>query len=259
MAIKELTKENAKLLVQIDCTKLALEDFEKRQNKETEKNKESEKYLENLKKEREQIKQSQEEHQDEIKIIKEVLESLEKEHNEEVKDLREKIINSEVKVEIEPQKSNLSETVKDMREHYEKVAEKNLKETEEWYKNKFENIKEKEAKNTEALEAGNKELKNLQKELKSLEMEIISTYTRINTIEENVRRAKQENNMRLAPLNDIIIRLEEQLKEVKADVQQKGENYKKLLGDKRELEKETQAYNKLMNDIPADAKSTEKA
>lgn len=54
----------------------------------------------------------------------------------EVDVLREKIKDSEVKVEVDSQNSNLAEMVNKIRNQYDKLAEKNLKETEEWYQSK---------------------------------------------------------------------------------------------------------------------------
>lgn len=54
----------------------------------------------------------------------------------EVDVLREKIKDSEVKVEVDSQNSNLGEMVSKMRNQYDKLAKKNLKETEEWYQSK---------------------------------------------------------------------------------------------------------------------------
>ena len=55
---------------------------------------------------------------------------------QEVDVLREKIKDSEVKVEIDSQNSNLAEMLNQIRNQYDKLAKKNLKETEEWYQSK---------------------------------------------------------------------------------------------------------------------------
>lgn len=54
----------------------------------------------------------------------------------EVDVLREKIKDSEVKVEVDSQNSNLAEMVNKIRNQYDKLSKKNLKETEEWYQSK---------------------------------------------------------------------------------------------------------------------------
>lgn len=53
-----------------------------------------------------------------------------------VDDLCDKIKDSEVKVEIESQNSNLAEMLNKIRKQYDKVAKKNQQETEDWYQSK---------------------------------------------------------------------------------------------------------------------------
>lgn len=50
--------------------------------------------------------------------------------------MRDKIKDSEVKVEIESQNSNLAEMLNKIRKQYDKVAKKNQLEAEEWYQSK---------------------------------------------------------------------------------------------------------------------------
>ncbi|XP_035984044.1 keratin, type I cytoskeletal 18 isoform X2 [Fundulus heteroclitus] len=257
--IKELTLDNAKVLLQIDNSKLALNDFKNKLDDETKMRKDIEKELENLKKDIEDTKQQREQLQGETKLVKDEVDRIEKCHKEEVKLLREKIRNSEVKVEMESQNSNLADIVKDMRHHYEKVAEKNLKETEDWYKSKFDTIQVKTAQNNEALESGKDELKKLLKQKKTLELQIQTSYTTIYALEDNLMKAQDENNRRLVPLNSTIINLEAELKEVRAQVEQKIESYKALLSLKMKLEKEIQQYQTLIEGMDRELEGETKA
>ncbi|XP_054881016.1 keratin, type I cytoskeletal 18-like isoform X2 [Poeciliopsis prolifica] len=244
--IKELTLENAKLLLQIDNSKLALNDFNNKLDDESKMKKELERDIDNLKKDIEETKQTREQLQEETELVKEEVKRLETDHKKDVDELREKIKNSEVTVEIDSQDSNLADIVKNIRHHYKKLADRNMKETEEWYKDKFENIQVKEAQNNEALESGKTEYNKLLKEKKSLEMQIQASLGTIKALENNLNKVKGENNNRLIPLNRVIVNLQNELKEVRGQVEQKVESYKKLMGIKMKLEKEIQEYGKLM-------------
>uniref|UniRef100_A0A087XB94 Keratin, type I cytoskeletal 18-like n=1 Tax=Poecilia formosa TaxID=48698 RepID=A0A087XB94_POEFO len=254
--IKNLTLENAKLLLQIDNNKLALEDFNNKLDDESRMKKELEKDIDTLKKDIEETKQTRDQLQKEMELVEDEVKRLETDHKKEVDNLCEKIKNSEVKVEIDSQNSNLADIVKNIRIHYQKQADKNMKETEEWYKEKFDNIQVKEAQNNEALESGKSEYNKLLKEKKSLQMQIQASLSTIKALEDNLNKVQAENNYRLVPVNNIIVSLEAELKEVRAQVEQKVESYKKLLCLKMKLEKEIQEYDNLMG-ITADKESLE--
>ncbi|MEQ2219655.1 hypothetical protein XENOCAPTIV_021377 [Xenoophorus captivus] len=91
----------------------------------------------------------------------------------------------------------------------------------------------------------------------SSNLSYLSTFpVQIQALEENLIKAKAENNNRLIPFNSVILSLEGELKEVRAQVQQKVESYKELLCLKMKLEKEIKDYNELMQSITADPERT---
>ncbi|XP_027866843.1 keratin, type I cytoskeletal 18-like isoform X1 [Xiphophorus couchianus] len=254
--IKELTMDNAKLLLQIDNYKLALEDFNNKLNHESKMKKELEKDIDTLKKDIEDTKQTRDQLQNELELVKDEVERLEADHKKEVAELCEKIKTSEVKVEIDSQNSNLADMIKNIREHYQKLADRNMKETEDWYKDKFDNIQVKEAQNNKDLETEKTKYNLLLKEKKSLEMQIQASHTTIQALKDNLNKVMAENNNRLVPFNNVIVSLQAELKDVRVQVEQKVESYKKLLCLKMKLEKEIQDYDKLICVI-ADKESME--
>ncbi|XP_061572165.1 keratin, type I cytoskeletal 18-like isoform X2 [Cololabis saira] len=257
--IKDITLDNAKLLLQIDNTKLANDDFQNKLDDETKARKDLEKDLDSLKKVMEETKMNQDQMQTEIKLVKSELERLEKEHKDEVDALREKIKDSEVKVDIESQNSNLAEIIKDIRAQYDKVAQKNLKETDDWYKSEFDNIKVEEVKNVETLQSSKSEFNELIKQKKIVEINIQTELNVIRSLEETVNTTKTESNRRLAPLNHRILQLEAELKEVRSQVEQQGETNNDLLCVKMKLEQEINSYHQLIQGITADPERSAKA
>ncbi|KAM6892879.1 keratin, type I cytoskeletal 18-like [Lycodopsis pacificus] len=255
--IKDITMDNAKLLLQIENTKLAADDFNKKLDEEEKAEKELEKDLEDLKKTIEDTKLNQTQTQKEIDLVKEELTRLEQEHKEEVDVLREKIKDSEVKVEIKSQSSNLGEVVNKIRFQYEKLAQKNLMDTEEWYQSEFENIKVVEAQNNEDLHSGKSELKELLQQRTFLEIMIQSFQSKIHNLEEVLDSSKVEYGQRLGPLNQVILHLEAELKEVRAQVEGHVDNNKNLLCVKMKLEAEMDNYQRLMQSITPDPESLE--
>ncbi|XP_070786863.1 keratin, type I cytoskeletal 18 isoform X2 [Enoplosus armatus] len=257
--IKDITMDNAKLILQNDNANLATEDFKNKLDDEKRSRKELEKDLEDLKKTIENSKLKREQTQKEIDLVKEELARLEQEHKKEVAVLREKIKDSEVKVEIDSPNSNLAEVLNKIRGQYDKLAKKNLKETEEWYQNKFDNIKVVEAQNSEILNSEKSELKDLLKQKQTLEIKIQSLHSTIRNLEEALRSSKVEYGQRLGPLNQVILDLEVELREVRSEVERHVEVNKNLLCVKMKLEAEIDNYQQLMHGMSAESDRPAKA
>ncbi|XP_072248658.1 keratin, type I cytoskeletal 18 isoform X1 [Leuresthes tenuis] len=251
--MKDITTDNAKLLLMIDNTKLANDDFKNKLEDEVKAKKELEKDLENLKKIKEDTKVNRDQIQKEIDLVKDELARLKEEHQDEVDVLREMIKNSEVNVEIESQNSNLGDIINNIRVQYDKVAQNNLKETEDWYKSKFDNIKVEEAQNVEAFQSGKSELKELLKQKKLLEIQIQAQHSTIRSLEDSLGNTKAEYGQQLGPLSQVIVDLEADLKEVKSQVELQMETNKNLLCVKMKLEQEINSYEDLIHGITANA------
>ncbi|XP_060888798.1 keratin, type I cytoskeletal 18 isoform X2 [Labrus mixtus] len=257
--IKDLTLDNAKLLLQIDNTNLAKDDFKEKLEDEKKDRKELEKDLEDLKKTIEDTKMNVKQTQKEIDLVKEEIARLDQEHKEEVDVLREKIKDSEVTVEIDSLNSNLAEMLNKVRGQYEKLAKKNLKETDDWYQSKFDHIKVEEAQTNEAFVTGKTELKDLLKQKQTLEIKIQSLHSMINNLEETLQSTKVEYGQRLGPLNRMILDLEKELKEVRAEVERLVETNKNLLCVKMKLEAEIDNYQQLIHGMTAEPERPTKA
>ncbi|XP_069020096.1 keratin, type I cytoskeletal 18-like isoform X1 [Embiotoca jacksoni] len=255
--IKDITMDNAKLLLQINNTKLANDDFKKKLNDETEARKELEKDLEDQKKVIDDTKLNHEQTQKEIDLVKDNLAQIEQEHKDEVDALHDKIKDSEVKVEIESQDSNLPEMLCNIRIQYGKLAKKNLKETDKCYSSESDNIKVEEVQNMEALQSGKTELKDLLKQKQTLEIQIQSSLSMIRNLEDTLRATKTEYGQWMAPINQAILNLESELKEVRSQVEQQVETNKNLLGVKMKLKEEINNYQQLLYGMTADTDSLE--
>lgn len=257
--IKEITKENAKLLLQIDNTDLANNDLKNKLDDEKKAVKAIEKDVEEQRRTIDETKLKCAHLEKDIDLVKNELDTLKKEHKGDVDDLKDKIKDSEVKVEIESTDSNLADALKKIRGQYDDLVKKNEKETEDWYQTKFKTIKVEEAKNTEAVSKSQDEMKDLSKEKQLLEIKIQTAHTTIYNLEQNVKSTKMEYGLRLAPLNNNIKELEMGLKEVRNEVERQLERNKDLLMVKMKLEEEIRYYQELMHGVTADSERPAKA
>ncbi|KAJ0062243.1 hypothetical protein NL108_002612, partial [Boleophthalmus pectinirostris] len=250
--IKEITKENAKLLLQIDNTDLANNDLKNKLDDEKKAVKAIEKDLEEQRRTIDETKLKCAHLEKDIELVKTEIENLKDEHKGDVADLRDRIKDSEVKVEIESSDSNLTEALNKIRSQYDDLVKKTEKETEDWYQSKFKTIKVEEAKNTEAMMKSKDEFKDLSKEKQLLEIKIQSMHTTIYSLEQNMKSTKVDYGIRLGPLNKKIKDLEANLKEFRNQVEKQLEKNKDLLLVKMKLEEEIRYYQELMQGVTAD-------
>uniref|UniRef100_A0A673C4X8 IF rod domain-containing protein n=1 Tax=Sphaeramia orbicularis TaxID=375764 RepID=A0A673C4X8_9TELE len=249
--IKDITKDNANLLLQIDNTNLANNDLKNKLEDEKKARKAIEKDLEDQRKTIDETKLKCTHLKKDIELVKNELESLKEDHKD-VKDLREKIKDSEVRVEIKSEESNLADVLNKIRVQYDELAKKNLKDTDDWYQRKFENIKVVEAQNTETLKSGKEDLKELLKEKQLLQIKIQSALSTIHTLEESVSATKVEYSHRLTPLYKMIRDLEAELKEMRSLEEHQHEVNTNLLYVKMKLEEEINNYQQLIHGMTTD-------
>ncbi|AWO96025.1 putative keratin type I cytoskeletal 18-like [Scophthalmus maximus] len=253
--IKDIALDNAKLLLQIDNTKLANDDFKNKEDDEKKARKELENDLEVLKKAAEESKRNCEQTKKEMDLVKEELARIKREHKDDVDALRDKIRESQVTVEVDSQNSNLGQILNRIRGQYDKVAQKNLKETDEWYQSKFENIKVVESQNVEVLHSVKTEIKEQLKQKQILEIRIQTLQSTVRNLEESLRITQTEYGRRLSPLNGAIMDRAAELEKVRSQVEHKVETNRNLLCVKMKLESEINNYQQLILGMTADTES----
>ncbi|CAL8388743.1 unnamed protein product [Boreogadus saida] len=237
--VKNMTMDIANVLLKIENSKLANDDFQNKSN-----------ILDDTKLQRLQL-------EGEVESVKEELAILKKDHNDEVEELRQKIRDSSINVEVDSQESNLAETLNKIRAAYDKLAKKNQKEADNWYQSKFENIKVEEAQNTEALQSGRSELNDLTRQRQMLELDIQSMIRMIRSLEENLKETEERYGGELSRLRRILQGLEAEQGQLRAQVGRQVEAHQDLLNVKMKLEAEIDEYRKLMAGIFADEDRTD--
>ncbi|KPP63208.1 keratin, type I cytoskeletal 18-like [Scleropages formosus] len=241
--VRNLTMENARLILQIDNSSLAAEDFAIKRDSERALRQAVEQDMASLTKATEETQLRCEQLQSEINFVKEELEELEKNHKEEVTTLRSQISDTNIRVEMEsPKDHDLSDTINKIRTQYEKAAEKNRKDTALWYQNKFDNITAEEKQNTEALQTDNRELSELRRQKMKLEIELQALQNMIKALEKTLNDTENRNAQELHRLNLIIQQLEAELGELRTQLERQAAMYQALLNTKMKLENEIGVY-----------------
>ncbi|XP_016120820.1 alpha-internexin-like [Sinocyclocheilus grahami] len=138
---------------------------------------------------------------DEINFIRNV-------HEEEVTELMNMIQASQVSVEMEVAKPDLTSALKEIRGQYEVMANKNLQSAEEWYKTKFADLSEQANKSNEVIRASREELNEFRRQLQSKTIEIESLKGTNESLERQIHEMEDRLNAEVMGYQDTVGQLE---------------------------------------------------
>ncbi|XP_004545212.4 keratin, type I cytoskeletal 18 [Maylandia zebra] len=240
--------DNARLVLQIDNARLAADDFKVKSENEMAIRLSVEADIGGLKKVLDETNMSRLNIENEIEAVKEELLFLKKNHENEVMELRSQISQSGVQVDVDaPKGQDLSQIMEDMRANYEKIALKNAEDLKRWHENQIADVQVQVSQNTEALQGAQMEKSDLSRQIQTLEIELASQQSLKASLEDTLRNTELRNNIEMEKYNTLIIRLEEELANLRANIQQQTQEYEALLNMKMKLEGEISTYKTLLD------------
>ncbi|XP_049894319.1 keratin, type I cytoskeletal 18-like [Epinephelus moara] len=240
--------DNARFVLQIDNARLAADDFKVKFDNELAIRQSVEADIAGLKKVIDDTNMTRMNIESEIEAVKEELAFLKRNHENEVMELRNQISQSGVQVDVDaPKGQDLAQIMEDMRGNYEKIAVKNAEELKRWHENQISDVQVEVSQNTEALQGAQMERGDLSRQIQTLEIELASQQSLKASLEDTLRNTEQRNNMEMDKYNNIIIRLEEELTNLRANIQQQTHEYEVLLNMKMKLEAEIATYKSLLD------------
>uniref|UniRef100_A0A3B4ZC07 Keratin 18 n=1 Tax=Stegastes partitus TaxID=144197 RepID=A0A3B4ZC07_9TELE len=240
--------DNASFVLQIDNARLAADDFKVKYDNEMAIRQSVEADIAGLKKVIDDTNMTRMNIESEIEAVKEELLFLKKNHENEVMELRNQISQSGVQVDVDaPKGQDLSQIMEDMRANYEKMAVKNADDLKRWHENQMADVQVQVSQNTEALQGAQVEMSDLSRQIQTLEIELASQQSLKASLEDTLRNTELRNNMEMEKYNAIIVRLEEELTNLRANIQQQTQEYEALLNMKMKLEAEISTYKTLLD------------
>ncbi|KAJ8403471.1 hypothetical protein AAFF_G00352430 [Aldrovandia affinis] len=245
--IRDMTMENAQLLLQIDNARLAADDFKVKLESELAMRQGVEQDIAGLRKIIDETTMSRLQLEGQIEDTREELAFLKKNHEEDVADIRAQISQDNVLVEMDsPKGPDISETINKIRSEYEKTAQKDREDAEAWYQSKFDNLTTEVTQNTEALQDGKSEVNRLRRDKQSLEIDLQALHNMNRTLEDTLVDTQNRYDQQMESLNQRLRQLEAELTELRAQAERQGAEYQALLNLKGKLEEEIATYHRLL-------------
>ncbi|XP_007465281.1 PREDICTED: keratin, type I cytoskeletal 17 [Lipotes vexillifer] len=240
------TTDNANVLLQIDNSRLAADDFRTKFETEQALRVSVETDINGLRRVLDELTLARADLEMQIENLKEELVYLRKNHEEEMNVLRGQV-GGEINVEMDAAPGvDLSRILNEMREQYEKMAEKNRKDAEDWFFSKTEELNREVASNSEMVQSSKSEISELRRTMQNLEIELQSHLSMKASLENSLAETENRYCLQLSQIQGLVCSVEEQLAQLRCEMGQQSQEYKILLDVKTRLEQEIATYRRLL-------------
>ncbi|XP_075947319.1 keratin, type I cytoskeletal 19-like [Anarhichas minor] len=242
------TQDNAGLMLQIDNARLAAEDFRIKLENEMALRMSVDADIAGLRKVLDELTAARSDLEMQVEGLKEELVYLKKNHEEEMAAMRGQVNSSSVNVEVDAKpQADMATTMEQIRAQYEGITEKNRSEMEAWYQVKFDDVDKQVASSTETLQTSQSEINELKRTLQSLQIELQSQLSLKSALEGQLADTESHYGLQLGQLQTRVNTLEEELKNMRMDIERQANDYKVLFDIKTRLELEIAEYRRLLD------------
>ncbi|XP_027131210.1 keratin, type 1, gene c5 isoform X1 [Larimichthys crocea] len=250
--VRKKTLENARIMLEIDNAKLAADDFRVKWEAEAT-------LCQSVERDCQALRRAKSDHDQiiatlrgDLDSLKEELYFLKKNHDEEMNCIKARLANEQVNVEVDAaQGPDLGAIMAELRVQYESIARKNKEEAEAWYLKKrmcvqLDAVQSEVKESNEALRCAQSELSERRRFLQALEVELDSLRKQVGVLEGNLGETGHKYSVEMDRLQATLTQLEDELSQLRLDMQRNKTDYEQLLRIKQNLEMEIATYRRLL-------------
>ncbi|KAG9474161.1 hypothetical protein GDO78_004457 [Eleutherodactylus coqui] len=241
------TVDNAKIILQIDNARLAADDFRLKFENEQTLRQSVEADINGLRRVLDELTLAKSDLEIQIESLAEELVYLKKNHQEEMGNLQSTQA-GQVTVEMNAAPGNdLTKLLNDMREQYEAIADKNRREAEARFLEQSKELKKEISAGVAQVESSTSEISDLKRSLQALEIELQSQLAMKKSLENTLAETEGRYCAQIAQIQNLISGVEEQLSQLRCDMERQTDDYAQLLDIKTRLEQEIEKYRQLLD------------